>query len=125
MIAPAARPPITPAPTPQPTQRAFAADGIAMVARARAPAAAKAVRVFCIDVPLWGGWRSALYRTRIRSPIHPTAAGIEGDRNPGNLSEICYRRSPAVQALEKSPKKTPMLPCTKAERRAVGRPALL
>src|ERR1051326_5354261 len=48
MIAPAARPPITPAPTAQPTQRASAVVGTAIEASAITPAAAKAVKVFCI-----------------------------------------------------------------------------
>src|SRR5215467_2365987 len=124
MIAPAAMPPITPAPTAQPTHRAFAAVGAARVARASAPAAAKAVRVFLIGVPLCGGCDRPSTERGFAAPSILRATGIEADRSPANLSEICYRCSPGVQNHRKSPGKDLLLRRTNAERRAVPRPAL-
>src|SRR5205807_7857829 len=97
MIAPAARPPMMPAPTPQPRQPASAVVGTAMVARAIAPAAAKAVKVLCIlSLVLWGGDRPSTESGFAAQSIL-RATGIEGDSSPGNLSEVCYSRSSRVQ----------------------------
>jgi hypothetical protein len=48
MMAPATKPPTTPAPIAQPSQRASAAVGMAAIALAMVAAATKAVRVFFI-----------------------------------------------------------------------------
>src|SRR5262249_35963718 len=67
---------------------------------------------FLHDLPSWvvGGDRPSTERG-FAAPSTPTCYWNRGDRNPGNLSEICYRRSPGVQGL----KKRPMSPRTKAE----------
>src|SRR5262245_19142694 len=119
MIAPAARPPITPAPTAQPRQPASAVTGTAIVARARAPAAARAVRVFCIEVPLvWSGDRPSTERG-FAAPSILRATGIEalGTR------AICRKFVTAVHLAFTGRVPPEMLPCTNAERRAVARPA--
>src|SRR6202035_3790428 len=86
-------PPMTPAATPQPKQRASAVVGTAVAARATAAAAARAVSVLVICPSIfpfrgWGGDRPIPTADSQRVPsyglLEPTG------RNPGNLSEICY-----------------------------------
>src|SRR6202035_3872762 len=81
-------PPMTPAATPQPKQRASAVVGTAVAARATAAAAARAVSVLVICPSIfpfrgWGGDRPIPTADSQRVPsyglLEPTG------RNPGNL----------------------------------------
>src|SRR6185312_17428092 len=65
MMAPAAMPPMTAAPTPQPWQRASAGAGAVRVPAARVAAAASARMVFCMDV--LQGLRPARLRSGIEN----------------------------------------------------------
>ena len=73
---------------------ASAVDGIAMVARAKRRPRRRQSGL-CIDVPLCGGAIGPL--PNADSQRHPSSCyWNRRARNPGNLSEICYRRVPVA-----------------------------
>src|SRR6516225_8375617 len=109
IIAPAATPPMIPAPTAQPQQPAFAGAGAATAAKPNAAAAARPTSDLCMCFPHVIGRVPIWDVDRRKSPKPPEFATNPPKLKSHSLAEVRCRKSPPFASERRSITETPQL----------------